>query len=268
MTDLERRRAERWWLTKPKVTSITRAAAFIDDVGFCLLWPTRKQALPALWDIGSDRDRDDNGEFEFGEDAERMWGWKDELPKRGLAWYGHFIRGNKSFLSRALLNALYPREGSPSDHKTLELSPLARRIADIIDASGPQSAAALREATDTRGAPFDRALKELGRALVITHLGVEEQGAGWPSAMLELTARAFDIAPSFDRVAVAKAFVGTMLECKPNELARAFGWNAADARHALRSAAADGFATREGDVFSVARPHRRQARTPRTRSRS
>jgi hypothetical protein len=28
---------------------------------------------------------------EWGPDAEREWGWKDELPLRRLAWYGRFL---------------------------------------------------------------------------------------------------------------------------------------------------------------------------------
>jgi hypothetical protein len=258
--DLELRRARRWWLTKPKVATIARAAAFIDDVGFALLWPTKKQALPSLWEAGSDRARGDaEFEFEYDDDAAEMWEWKDEIPRRKLAWYGYFVRGNKSFLSKRLLNDLYPRAGDVEDYKRAELSPLARKIANIVASSGPQSAAALREATDTRGSPFDRAVKELGTSLVITHFGVEEQGAGWPSAMYELTARAFKPKPTGDRVAAARTFATTMIACKPWPLARAFGWKTADARAALNECVKAGELKRDGDVFSVPPAPRRRA---------
>ena len=77
--------------------------------------------------------------------------WKDELPRRGLAWYGEFVRGKKSFLSPALLRDLYPRSGRPDDIEEGTFGPDAYRIARILLTSGPQPTAALREALDIEG---------------------------------------------------------------------------------------------------------------------
>lgn len=196
MDDLEAARARRWWRTGRRVGSLARAAAFVEDVGFALLFPKAGVELPSLWDAASDRPIRALGE-EWGPDAERVWGWKDELPRRGLAWYGRFLRGRPSFLSPALLADLYPRSGRPDDFDEQPLSPEARRIARILLRSGPQPTSALREALDAQGRRggerFEAALTELGRRLVVTHFGVEDEGAGWPSAVLELTARAFRI---------------------------------------------------------------------------
>lgn len=250
MTDLQAARAKRWRYTGRKIASLARAASWIDDVGFAMLWPKDSLPVPALWIAGSD----DDGSW--GPDAERMWKWKDELPRRGHAWYGPFLFGRKSFLSLQLLNDLYPREGAADDYRQASHSPTARKIADILLASGPQSAAALREATDLtgkKGSPvFTRAMSELGRALVITHFGIEEQGAGWPSAVFELTTRAFVVHPTSDPVAAARTFLDTTIQCKPNELARAFGWSAADARSALEELVARKLAHRERSVFRIA----------------
>ena len=177
--ELAAARARRWWQTRRRVGSLERAAAFIDDVGVALLFPKAGIALPSLWEVASDRPVYDLGR-EWGPDAERVWGWKDELPRRGLAWYGRFLRGRQSFLSQALLADLYPRSGRPEDYDESPLSEDARRIARILLMSGPQSSAALREALDVEGSRggerFSRALSELGRELVVTNFGVEEIG--------------------------------------------------------------------------------------------
>ncbi|MGH2660521.1 MAG: hypothetical protein ACRDHS_12900 [Actinomycetota bacterium] len=48
MDDLEKARARRWWQTGRRVGSLKRAAAFLDDVGFALLFPKAGMALPSL----------------------------------------------------------------------------------------------------------------------------------------------------------------------------------------------------------------------------
>jgi len=147
MQDLELRRARRWWLTGRRVASLQRAAAFIDDVGFALLFPNKGVTLPSLYAVVSDTPLY-SAEGDRGPEADRVWAWKDELPRRGLAWYGRFVRGRPSLLSPTLLADLYPRRGRPDDFEDADLSPQAHRIARIFLRSGPQSTGALREALD------------------------------------------------------------------------------------------------------------------------
>jgi hypothetical protein len=118
--------------------------------------------------------------------------------------------------------------------------------------SGPQSTAALREALDVEGRrageAFNRTMGELGRALVVTHFGLEEEGAGWPTPILELTARAFEIPRRRNvaaaRLQAARRFIDTMLVARAHELGNAFGWGADGARAALEELVARGEATR------------------------
>jgi hypothetical protein len=256
VADLEEARARRWWQTKRRIGSLDRAAAFVDDVGFALLFPKSGLAFPSLWEAASDRPIRDLGR-EWGPDAERVWGWKDELPRRGRAWYGRFIRGRPSFLSPDLLADLYPRSGTPRDFEDAQLSQDAYRIARILLRSGPQPTSALREALDAEGARggqrFDSALSELGRGLVITHFGTEDEGAGWPSAVLELTARAFPLPrrKARDRALLraASRFLDTMVAARPADLASAFGWTGARARAALDQLSTRGKAMREGGAY-------------------
>lgn len=260
MEDLDALRARRWWQTRRPVATRARAAAFLDDVGFALLFPQKGVPLPSLWEAASDREFGDLPE-EWGPDIQRVWAWKDELPRLGLAWYGRFLRGRPSFLSPALLADLYPRAGRPDDFEGAALGPDASRVAQVLLRSGPTPTAVLREATGMQGkrgsARFSRAQTELGRALVITHFGVEEQDAGWPSAVVELTARAFRVggrrSPESRRDAAARRFLHTMIAARRSELARAFGWSPAESTEALDGLVARGAAVREGPWYRAAR---------------
>ena len=257
--DLEKARARRWWQTRTHLGRIDRAARFISDVGFCLLFPKTGIELPSLWEAASDRPLMDAVEAWSGPDIDRVWQWKDELPRCGLAWYGEFVRGRKSFLSPQLLSDLYPRRGHPTDFTDAPLSDEARKIARILLRSGPQSTAALREALaieGSRGAErFNRARGELGRALVVTGYGTEEEGTGWPAGVLELTARAFPIARKrhleASRLRAARQFLDTMIVALPRDLGNAFGWGATTARRALEELVGRGDAERVGPAFRL-----------------
>lgn len=258
MEDLQLARARRWWQTGRKVGSIARASAFVDDVGFALLFPKSGLALPSLWEAVTDQPISELPHA-WGADAERVWAWKDELPRRGLAWYGRFLHGHPSFLSPALLADLYPRSGRPDDFDEVELSPDARKIARILFRSGPQPTSALREALGVEGRrgdeAFARATTELGRGLVVTHHGTEEEGAGWPSAILELTARAFRVPrrrdPHAAGLRAARTFLGTVLVARPFHLGNAFGWGAGRARTVLEELVERGEAEREGPAYRL-----------------
>lgn len=257
--ELDQARAKRWWLTRRKIGSVQRAAAFIEDVGFALLFPKAGIALPSLWAVATEQALQDE---EWGPDAERVWGWKDELPLRGLAWYGRFLRGRPSFLSPSLLADLYPRVGRPEDFEEAKLSRDAHRIARILLRSGPQPTSALREALAVEGRKggeaFTAALTELGRELVITHLGTEDEGAGWPSAVLELTVRAFTIPKRRNteaaRLRAARRFLDTMIVARPFELGNAFGWGASPARAAFEELRRLGEAERDGSGYRLSSP--------------
>lgn len=256
MNDLEAARARRWWLTRRKIARIDRAAAFVQDLGFALLFPNKGIVLPTLYEVASDHPLESLS-ADWGPDADRVWGWKDELPRRGLAWYGRFLRGRPSFLAPDLLADLYPRPGRPDDFEDAGLSEQAYRIARIILRSGPQPTSALREALDVEGKraadAFNASIGELGRALVTTHYGVEDEGGGWPTPLLELTARAFSIprrrGEEAPRRRAATRFLDTMIAARPSELGNAYGWNADLARGTLEDLVERRLAERDGPAY-------------------
>jgi hypothetical protein len=230
--DLTEARRRRWWIGRPQIKTISRASTFLEDVGFALLFPKPTLSLPSLWEVVRDDPRDDG----WGPDLARLWTWKDDLPARRLAWYGRFLRGQPSLLTPELLADLYP-ERPPAG-----LSPDAIHLVDVLRTDGPQPTAVLREATGMAGkqgnARFSRTLSQLGRALLVTHCGVEDTGSGWPSAVVDLTERVFDLAPSGEPLAVrrrraAARFADTMVIARPADLARVFGWTVDEAHNHL-----------------------------------
>ena len=258
MFDLDAGRAERWWLNRPPVATFGEAAAFIDDLGFALLFPIEGIALPSLVEAARERTTAPP-RTEWNADVERVWNWKDELPRQGMAWYGRFLRGRPSILSPALLAELYPRSGEPDDFRGAPLSADALSVAAVILGGGPAPTAILRYIAGMEGkrgaARFSKALGELGRALIVTNYGTEERATGWPSAVLELTVRAFLIPPARDRAAcyrsAARRFLHTLIAARPAELTAAFGWTPAEARLALDALVMAGEAECDGGVFRL-----------------
>jgi hypothetical protein len=140
--------------------------------------------------------------------------------------------------------------GEPDDFRQAPLGEDARRVAETLLASGLLPAAVLREPVGVEGrrggTRFLAAVVELGRALVCTSFGTEQVGAGWPSVVLELTVRVFDLcggeADDVARRQVARCFLDTMLVASAGELASV----RLAARRCRRRAGGTGGARRSG----------------------
>jgi hypothetical protein len=139
------------------------------------------------------------------------------------------------------------------------VSDSANRIARILLRSGPQSTAALREALAVEGSRgterFNRAVGELGRALVVTGYGTSDEGTGWPAGVLELTTRAFSIPrrrdPAASRIRAARQFLDTMVSAQSYHLGNAFHWGAKAARESFEELVAAGEAERDGPGYRM-----------------
>lgn len=236
-------RASRWWVRGRRIRSIERAARFVDDVGFALLFPAQRAAVPSLWEAVAGEDEEPFGSG-MNANEQRVWTWKDELPRRSLAWYGAYLAGRGSFLSPELLAALYPAAGDPTDHLFLDLSPTAHEIADAI-AAEPLPSATLRALIGNRSR-YQRAITELQRNLLVTTAGVHQTGSGWPAALITLTCHQFDVGGTSDHALATSRFLDTMLTTTPSELARAFRWTVAQARTHLEQQVETGRATFDG----------------------
>ena len=156
-------RGERW-LPDPLLATVAEAGTFIDRVGFAVLFPAERVTVPSLWEAVAGPD-DTPFAAGMGQAEERVWAWKDELPRTGAAWYGKFIHKRASLLSPELLTALYPGAGEPTDHAALDLPDHAHHIAEAL-LTGPLPTAALREVVGDRSR-YDRAMSALQRHLLV-----------------------------------------------------------------------------------------------------
>jgi hypothetical protein len=219
---------------------------FVDDVGFGLLFPTPRVLAPSLWEAVAGEDVEPFAEG-MGASEQKVWAWKDELPRRGLAWYGAFLAGRGSFLSPAMVAALYPGKGEIDDHESLALSATAHEIAQAL-AGEPLPSATLRTLVGDRNR-YQRAITELQRQLLVTTAGVHESRSGWPSSLLELTCHRFAVGSGQDHGYVATRYLDTMLAATAADLARAMRWSPAQAGAHLDELVRAGLATPDGDRY-------------------
>lgn len=226
---LARARGDRW-LPDPPVTTLDEAGAYLDGVGFAVLFPAERIESPSLWEAVAGPDAVPFAEG-MGPIEAQVWAWKDELPKAGLAWYGKFVHKRASLLSPRLLTALYAGDGEPTDHEAFELPDAAHRIAEAL-LTGPLPTATLREIVGDRSR-YTTAITALQRHLLVTSAGVRESRAGWPATVVDLTCRIFDVGGGVDHAYATGRFLDTMIEATPVQLSRTYGWPAAAARAQL-----------------------------------
>jgi hypothetical protein len=223
---LGRARGERWLPTR-LLTSVDEAGAYLDGVGFAVLFPAERIQAPSLWEAvaGADAVPFAAG---MGPAESLVWAWKDELPRAGLGWYGRFAYQRASLLSPRLLAALYTGRGEPTDHEAFELPDGAHRAAEAL-MTGPLSTAALREIVGDRGR-YDRAIGALQRHLLVTSAGVREYRTGWPATLVDLTCRLFEVGGRLDHAYATGRFLDTMVEATPDQLSRTYRWPIGTAR--------------------------------------
>lgn len=227
-----------------KVRTIAQAAKYVDQVGFCLLFPAKRVPLPSLWAAVKGRPpRNFNLVASWDKDTERLWGWKDELPRRRLCYFGRYFRGKKSLLSLEFLPCFYRLEenyGVANEHEQLyregKISAEARALCHALFRHGPQATLELRYAlgwTSKAGnRRFKRALGELQERLLIVHWGAKAETHAWESVVYELTARAFPrvvrgamkLSAEEARRRIAAQYRKLNPAAKPADFKRLFGW--------------------------------------------
>jgi len=244
--ELHRARGDRWLA---RVDSLVEAGRHVDSLGLVLLFPADRLEAPTLWEAVAGEEVEPFADG-MGHNEARVWEWKDELPKAGLAWYGKFLHRRASLLSPELLAALYAGDGKDTDHRRMDLS---RDAHDIVEAlrGGPLTTAALRQIVGNK-ARYERAAGELHRQLLITSAGVEGRGRGWPASVLELTCRLFTVGGTADPAYVSERYLDTMLVTSVREMAGALGWPVPVTRQRLDALVARGVADRPSrDTYAV-----------------
>jgi hypothetical protein len=239
-----------------RVATFADAVKFIDVAGFCTLFPVANVPLPSLYCAVTARDPDHG--IVFDEHFEKIWHWKDELPRRRRAHYAKYFRGKGTLISRAYLPhflATGEAAAAPCDHERFyrqgRIRDDARLIWQALAEHGPLATLELRHAckmeTTAGNVRFKRAILDLQCLLVVSHFGSEQETGAWASGKYELTSRAFpdetaaafQIEPHVARAKLAANFVDLNREMQPLQLARLFGWTKAQAEAALQAATPD-----------------------------
>ena len=237
------------------IRTIAQAARYIDRVGFCLLFPSKKLPLPSLIEASKGRAlRNYKPCADWSDDFVRLWRWKDELPRKRLAYYGKYFRGRGVFLSLEFLAYFYCLEGNHGTRDEYErlyregkITADAHVVCTALVERGPQATLELRYGLgweSKRGnRRFKRALLELQQRLLIVHWGTKAETRAWESAVYQFTVRAFPkavraaakLTPDVARQRIAARYRKYSPKATPQEVARLFGWSRAEAQAALDS---------------------------------
>ena len=97
-----------------RLRSLEQAAAWIDEVGVALLFPSGDYVLPSLWEAVAGNPevdwsiRDEEGKYvAFTPNMRKVWSWKDELPAGRLACVGLHVARTTSLVAPRLVASLY-----------------------------------------------------------------------------------------------------------------------------------------------------------------
>jgi hypothetical protein len=221
-----------------RLRTMTAAARFINQVGFCWLFApgTAGLELPSLFEAV--KGRRGMQIFDWDKDADRVWGWKSDLPAARRAYYGKALAGKPVFVSLRMLPYLLAAMGAENLEHLYEyggISYEAKKIYFALESLGPQPTKALRAAAglDSKdgNARYHRALDELQRRLFVMPVGATNEGNNWPSQIYELVARWFpaqaEIAKKLDvgeaRRTLLTRYLKTVVGARRSDIGRLFG---------------------------------------------
>ncbi len=235
-----------------RVRTVAEAVEFIDAMGFCMLFAVKNVALPSLY-YAVRRGK----KFAWDAEMQRLWGWKDELPRRRLAFYAKYFKARGTFISRKYLPYFLADRGAPTAAGEAERFYAAGRIThdallvwQALAEHGSLATLELRHACkmDSRAGNkrYKKAMQELQLLLAVVHCGTEQETAAWASGKFELTVGAFPkqaaaarhITAAQGRAALAAKYRELYPAAPVMPVARLFGWSKADTQGAWRAVAA------------------------------
>lgn len=242
-----------------RVTTPEQAVEFVNDVGFCFLFPIQSVEMPSLWDAIAGRVVKTTNKHR-GYEIERTWGWKDDALGRRVWYYGKFLRGRATLIGLEFLPNFYALSENYGDYehdyldeyRTGALSAEAKTIYEALLKNGALDAIRLRresrlsaEASKPR---FEKALTELQMGLKVLPVGIAPVGA-WRYAFIyeilprwlpELPGQARTIGRSEARRVILDRYLHNVIATPLPAAARLFGWTPGEARRAAEELAALG----------------------------
>ncbi|HEY7705029.1 MAG TPA: hypothetical protein VID03_09405 [Acidimicrobiia bacterium] len=194
------------------------AVEFISKVGLAYLFGSKRATeFPNLHMQLTGHDSIDD----WGPETEVVWECRAELPLRGAAWFGEWLRKRGTFVSVGLLPAALGWCGRAADveedvSQAWGISPDAGMVYEAVLAEGPIASMALRRAVGLEKSEsakaFQNALKSLQHGLFVTTFGHEQESGAWASSVYEPTVRAFPDVQILDQTAGLHELVSCLRE--------------------------------------------------------
>ena len=254
-----------------RITSQEQAKEFVDDVGFCFLFPIQGIEMPSLWDAIAGRVVKTYSSHS-GYEIERTWGWKDDALNKKLWYYGKLIRHKATLVSLDFLPNFYALSENYGDyeHDYLEeyragrLSAEAKAIYDALLKNGALDAVRLRReahlSSEANKPRFEKALTELQVGLKVLPVGIAKAGAWRYAFIYELLPRwlpdvpehAHSIGRGQARRAILDQYLRNVIATTAQSTARVFGWSLADTRQAAEALAKEGRLSLDVKVSGIA----------------
>jgi len=252
---------ERRYRRRPELAlqTVDDAIAFLDDVGFCFLFPIKGVELPSLWDAVCGRVKAVPNEH-HDPHIQKTWGWKDTSLDKRWWYYGKLLRKRATLVSLELLPSFYALSenyGDPANDYLQQyldgrLSHEAKLIYEALLEHGPQHVIELRRLArltgKSRTSAFQRALAELQADLKILPVGVARAGA-WHYAFIyeivsrwypDLSERARPIRGDQARRTLLATYLDNVIAATVDQAARLFGWVKRDVERAAAQLAETG----------------------------
>jgi uncharacterized protein YcaQ len=250
-----------------------QAVEFVNDVGFCFLFPIHKVEMPSLWDAIAGRVVKTYPDHK-GYEIERTWGWKDESLDKKWWYYGKLIRDRATLISLDFLPNFYALSENFGDYehdyleeyRTGQLTAEAKQVYEALLKNGALDAVRLRRearlSSEANKGRFDKALTDLQTGLKVLPVGIAPVGA-WRYAFIyevlprwfpELPDRARKIGRAEARRRILDRYVRNVIFTTLPEAARVFRWSIKDAQQTAATLADEGRLALEVKVAGIREP--------------
>ena len=242
-----------------RVTKQEQAVEFVNDMGFCFLFPIQKVEMPSLWDAVAGRVMKTTNKHS-GYEIERTWGWKDEALGQRVWFYGKLLRSRATLVSLDFLPNFYALSENYGDYEhdyldeyhTGALSAEAKTIYEALLKNGALDAIRLRResrmSAETSKPRFEKALTELQIGLKVLPIGIAPAGA-WRYAFIyeilprwlpDIPDRARSISRTEARRLILDQYLHNVIASPLASVARLFGWKLDDTQQIAAGLAAQG----------------------------
>ncbi|MFN0111157.1 MAG: hypothetical protein ACKVZH_20030 [Blastocatellia bacterium] len=152
-----------------KIETVGEAEQFIEQVGFCACLTDSRQPGPSLYvAVCGRRDAIMPRNVQKDYESSQAWVLKDEILKRGKAYYGKLARGKATFLAERMIPYFASVFGLSKREEKTKLTKEAQAVLKVLRKEWEMGTADLREESGVKDRKlFTRAIDELQAAMIV-----------------------------------------------------------------------------------------------------